>query len=132
MFFEHSKDPVGFLNEIQRVGKAGYIESPDAFMERLTCYLDHRLEITEKKEVLYILKKRNYIQDLEIYELFCNKVSKIFNKFISINPFNFHVRYYWSKKKGGIKYKILNPEYIFDWVPPESNGMKAKKILKVK
>ena len=29
--FEHSQDPVAFLKEIIRVGKAGYIETPDAF-----------------------------------------------------------------------------------------------------
>ena len=44
---EHSKDPAKFLSEIQRVAKAGYIEVPDAFFERLACYLDHRLEITD-------------------------------------------------------------------------------------
>ena len=28
---EHSKDPEAFIKELMRVGKAGYIETPDAF-----------------------------------------------------------------------------------------------------
>ena len=43
---EHSHDPQKFLSELQRVSKAGYIEVPDAFMERINPYLDHRSEIT--------------------------------------------------------------------------------------
>ena len=30
---EHTPNPEKFLSELQRVGKAGYIETPDAFME---------------------------------------------------------------------------------------------------
>ena len=32
---EHSSEPERFLAELQRVAKAGYIEVPDAFMERI-------------------------------------------------------------------------------------------------
>ena len=41
---EHSTDPEKFLAELQRVAKAGYIEVPDAFMERINPYKDHRLD----------------------------------------------------------------------------------------
>ena len=46
---EHSSEPEKFIAELLRVAKAGYIEVPDAFMERLTHYSFHRLEITDKK-----------------------------------------------------------------------------------
>jgi SAM-dependent methyltransferase len=125
---EHSKDPARFLSEIQRVSKSGYIEVPDAFFERIACYLDHRLEITDINNELIIRKKKGYIQDHEVYELGQNKISSIFGKIVSRYPFNFNVRYYWSKETGGVKYKIINPEYEFDWESPATE----KKEVKVK
>lgn len=117
--FEHSADPEKFLNEIQRVGKAGYIEVPDAFMERLTHYGFHRLEITDKDGELVIRKKKNYIQDEEVVDLFYNKARPIFPNWAARYPFHFHVRYYWEKKEGGIKFSILNPECSADWEAPQ-------------
>ncbi len=116
---EHSKDPEKFILELQRVGRAGYIEVPDAFMERLTNYSFHMLEITEKNGELLIRKKNGQIQDEELWNLFKNKARGVAPILFSKKPFNFHVRYYWSKDSGGIRYKILNPEYKFDWEPPE-------------
>ncbi len=43
---EHSPNPEKFLAELQRVAQAGYIETPDAFMERINPYKDHLLEVT--------------------------------------------------------------------------------------
>lgn len=116
---EHSTDPESFISEIQRVGRAGYIEVPDAFMERLTHYGFHRLEITDKDSELIIRKKKHYIQDEEVVALFHNKARPIFPRWVSRYPFHFHVRYYWERKSGGIKYKILNPECPADWEAPQ-------------
>ena len=103
------------MSELQRVATAGYIEVPDAFMERLTAYPFHKLEITEKNETLIISYKKNTIHDEEVVSMFRNKARNIFPKWAKSFPFNFHVRYYWSKDKGGIKYKILNPEVNLNW-----------------
>lgn len=115
---EHSTDPDKFLNEIQRVAKAGYIEVPDAFFERVCSYPIHRLEIREENNQLVIYKKTSSVEDKYLNELFSNKASKVFPELVSKKPFNFHIRYYWSKDDGGIKYKILNPDYKFDWDLP--------------
>ena len=117
---EHSAEPEKFLAEIQRVAKAGYIEVPDAFMERLTHYGFHRLEITDDVDGLIIRKKKGYIQDEEVVELFHNKARPFFPKWVARFPFQFHVRYYWSKDTGGIRYKVLNPECPADWPAPQS------------
>ena len=117
---EHSVQPEQFLSEIQRVAKAGYIEVPDAFFERLGTYSCHRLEITDRNDTLLIRKKRAYIQDQELYELCGAKAGRLLPKWVSRNPFEFHVRYYWSRSSGGIKYRVLNPEYEFDWTPVEA------------
>lgn len=126
---EHSKDPEKFLSEIQRVGRGGYIEVPDAFFERLACYLDHRLEITDIDNELIIRKKQNYIQDVETEKLFSNKVKPIFGKIVSQYPFSFNVRYYWYKNNGGIKYKIINPDYQFDWESPITDKVFRKSTF---
>lgn len=130
---EHSKNPEKFLTELQRVARAGYIETPDAFSERLSCYTFHLLEITDYNGLLMIRKKKNYIQDEEIFKLFCNKVSTFFGDIVSKYPFAFHVRYYWSKENGGINYKIVNPEYDFDWQTPmtEKNITEPNLIEKI-
>ena len=78
---------------MQRVSKAGYIEVPDAFMERLTHYWFHKVEITDKDGMLIIRYKKDYIQDEEVVNLFTNKAQKIFPYWASKFPFNFHVRF---------------------------------------
>lgn len=121
---EHSAEPERFLSEIQRVARAGYIEVPDAFMERLAHYRFHRLEITDTDDAdgLIIRKKKNYIQDEEVVELFCKKARPFFPKWVALFPFQFHVRYYWSKDTGGIRYQVLNPECQADWTAPQMSG----------
>jgi len=128
---EHSDDPAKFLNEIQRVGKAGYIEVPDAFMERLTGYHEHTLEITDKNHELLIRKKNARIQDKELEELFHNKARFIMPELFSKYLFNFHVRLYWSRYTGGIKYKILNSNTNKKWDrnPKKIEGFVEKKII---
>ena len=129
---EHSANPKKFLEEIQRVGKAGYIEVPDAFMERLTHYGFHRLEITDIDDTLVIRKKKNHIQDKEVVDLFKHKARPIFPKWAERYPFQFHVRYYWSKNTGGIKYNVINPEYEFDWDIPTFGKEELKDKFRIK
>lgn len=116
---EHSTDPERFLSELQRVARAGYIEVPDAFMERLTHYGFHRLEISDGPDGLIIRKKKNFIQDEEVVALFHNKARPIFPKWVARFPFQFHVRYYWSKDAGGISYQVINPECDSSWDAPQ-------------
>lgn len=114
---EHSDEPELFLTELQRVARAGYIEVPDAFMERLTCYKDHRLEITERDGELRIRKKRGFVQDPEIYELYTHRAAAVFPELVAKHPFDFHVRYFFDKDTAPLQYRIENPEYQIDWEP---------------
>jgi SAM-dependent methyltransferase len=116
---EHSSDPERFISEIQRVGRAGYIEVPDAFMERVCSYPMHRLEIGESDGGLMIRKKLGPISDPDLSVIASKKISTIFPNLVAKHPFQFHVRYYWSKESGGIKYSISNNEYKFDWNEPK-------------
>jgi uncharacterized protein YbaR (Trm112 family) len=110
---EHSSQPEQFLAELQRVAKAGYIEVPDAFMERINPYSDHRLEITCRDDILIIRKKPAHIVEHETVELYEHRVKPFLTReLIPKRPFVFHVRYYWNEK---IDFKVLNPETDAAW-----------------
>lgn len=110
---EHSSDPERFLIELQRVAKAGYIEVPDAFMERVNPYRDHKLEITVRDEKLIIRKKRAWIDDPAVVELYEDRVKPFMTtELIPSHPFEFHVRYYW---RGKIDFIVINPADDSSW-----------------
>ena len=113
---EHSAYPARFLAELQRVGKAGYIEVPDAFLERINPYRDHRLEITERHGRLMIRKKPAWVVEHDTVDLYEKRVKPLLtNELIPRHPFAFHVRYYWEKT---IDYEILNPQEEVNWETP--------------
>jgi SAM-dependent methyltransferase len=132
---EHSTDPESFLRELERVAKAGYIEVPDAFMERINPYRDHRLEITVRQEKLVIRKKPQWVVDDTLVDLYSDRAKPfIAGNLIPSYPFAFHVRYYWS---GHIDFTVLNPGTDASWKPPEvqaarpkarSNGVRQKVL----
>ncbi len=121
---EHSTDPEKFLRELQRVAKAGYIEVPDAFMERVNPYMDHRLEITIRQGQLVIRKKPQSTVDETLVELYADRVKPLIaGGLIPAHPFAFHVCYYWSEK---IDFVVLNPEVDATWQPPLEQASSAQ------
>ena len=114
---EHSADPENFLRELQRVAKAGYIETPDAFMERINPYWDHRSEVTVRNGVLEVRKKPAWRLDPELVELYEERAKGLIaGSVIPANPFTFHTRFYWTDQ---IPYRIVNPEVDASWAPPQ-------------
>ena len=123
---EHTSEPKKFLDELQRVGKAGYIEVPDALMERLNPYIDHRLEIRAVENKLFIKKKKQSIIDLELKKLYESRAKPLIAGYLIPKfPFSFHVRYYWSNQ---IDYEISNPEVFAGWVSTEDYPIYDKKV----
>ncbi len=121
---EHSSDPEKFIAELQRVAKAGYIEVPDAFLERINPYKDHRLEITLREGVLHITKKKNWVHDADVVALYEPRVKgQLTRLLVPKRPFEFHVRYYWS---GTISYVVTNPEVDASWRPPANDRAPAR------
>ena len=115
---EHSAEPKKFLSELQRVAKAGYIETPDAFMERLNPYRDHRLEVTARDGRLEINKKSNWNIDPALLNLYEAKAKKwITQSTIPSHPFDFHLRYFWSDN---IEFTVINDQCDATWQPPLS------------
>jgi len=113
---EHSANPEIFLRELQRVAKAGYIETPDAFMERINPYWDHRSEVTVRDGELLVRKKTSWQPDSELVELYEERAKNLIaNSVIPSNPFTFHTRFYWTDH---IPFRIVNPEVDASWDPP--------------
>ena len=124
--FEHSTDPEKFLLELQRVAKAGYIEVPDAFMERINPYRDHRLEITVRQGKLVIRKKPTSTVDDVLVELYSDRAKPyVAGKLIPEHPFAFHVRYYWQDK---IDFVVLNPQVDAAWQAPVEQTSPANAV----
>lgn len=116
---EHSTQPERFLSELQRVARAGYIEVPDAFLERVNPYRDHRLEITCRDQTLVIRKKSAWWHEPEVVELYEDRVKPLITgELMPRHPFEFHVRYYWNNQ---ISFQVLNPEVDANWPAPASD-----------
>jgi len=110
---EHMNDPAVFLSELQRVGKAGYIETPNVFFERLQPFNIHCLEVVCVNGVLHIHKKQRPVEDPFLGGLgFLENDAKWKELFFEA-PEMFHVRYFWNEK---IDYTIQNSEISCKWI----------------
>lgn len=119
---EHSADPAQFISELQRVAKAGYIEVPDAFFERINPLLDHHLEITQRDGRLLIHKKPAPVVDHNLVELYEDRAKRFVTSELFVkHPFAFHVRYYW---RGKINFVVVNPEVDAAWFAQETEAPK--------
>lgn len=125
---EHSADPVRFLAELQRVAKAGYIETPDAFMERVNPYRDHRLEVTVRNNRLVIRKKTDWKADPDLVELYEYRAKPwVSRTLIPSYPFDFHVRFYWEDN---IQYDLVNATVDAQWEAPRGSVVTAPSGLR--
>jgi len=110
---EHISEPEAFIREMQRVGRAGYIETPSAIFERLEPHSIHCLEVLNIHGSLRIYKKKQGVEDsfLGTQRLF--KDDPAWAKFFYEAPDIFHVRFYW---KDSIDFVVLNPEVSCEWI----------------
>ena len=128
---EHTDDPSAFLSELQRVAKAGYIETPDGFFERINPYTYHRLEVTSKNNGLLIRKKPSWKVDPEIVEWYEAKLKKNseFQRLLRVAPDPFYVRYYWSDS---IDYVVTNDEDNASWEYPSEIKRPSQEVHSIK
>lgn len=115
---EHTDNPEAFLNELMRVGKSGYIETPDGWFEKLCAFTYHRLEVSEENSSLIIKKKSSWKPD-DISRAWDYKLSKSseVRRLLRANPDLNTMRFYWDNQ---FHYKILNPEINASWDYPIS------------
>lgn len=113
---EHTADPASFLNELMRIGKAGYIETPDAFFERINPFRFHRLEVTDINGKIVIFKKPEWRPHSEWVDMYESKVKDAqFLGYLKKHPAPFYMRLYWQDN---IVYEIRNPQIDANWPLP--------------
>ncbi|MCD5401196.1 class I SAM-dependent methyltransferase [candidate division NPL-UPA2 bacterium] len=106
---EHVIDPVCFLNELSRIGKRGYIETPSLIGEYLIPKKSHRWAILELEQKLVLMRKDEIPYDSFFGDLFQKYVapnSIEFRILMRTHPDLFTIRYEWENE---IHY-IVNPE----------------------
>jgi SAM-dependent methyltransferase len=125
---EHSPDPVNFFAELMRVGKSGYIETPDGFFERLNPFTYHRLEVTDIDGKLRIFYKPSWRHNVEIATEYERKMKDAaFLRFLSKHPAPFYTRFYC---RNSIPYWIVNPGVDVSWPLPEESFRKIESPQK--
>lgn len=104
---EHLKDPLRFVKEVMRVGKAGCIEAPSTLSERLFGWNFHLWFVALSKNTLILTKKK----EGERFGGFFHRLIKeniSFRRFFDENQNKFYTSYEW---KGRIKLKVDRKEH---------------------
>ncbi len=114
---EHSPDQRAFLNEMERVGKAGYIETLAAVREHLMPAPIHRLEVFTDGAKLFIRKKTSPLGDRWVAEAFRRSWGEraAFRHFHRDSPSAIATAYHWQ---GSIDFEIENEEVDAAWPLP--------------
>ncbi|WP_447979724.1 class I SAM-dependent methyltransferase [Candidatus Nitrospira bockiana] len=92
---EHAEDPKQFLAELERVGKAGYIETPSEIAENLFYFEYHRWSLVIRDETLILKRKVPGViwSGNLFHHLF--QTDKAFRFFFHSHPDMFRIKYYW-------------------------------------
>jgi len=104
---EHLPAPESFFKELQRVGKAGYIETPSSLAENLYGWPFHIWEVDVKDAGLTLVPKQKDINKQ------LKKLTKFFDADKNLAEFSrehrnvFYTGYYWENF---IKYKVQYPQ----------------------
>jgi uncharacterized protein YbaR (Trm112 family) len=115
---EHSPEPSRFLGELQRVARAGYLETPDFWVERVFPMTMHRLEVGLEQgphgNQLVIAYKPAAVPDDELARQFLR--TSLDRTIIGrAHPLSLVTRYFWRE---AIHYRIVNPGSVVGWEPP--------------
>jgi SAM-dependent methyltransferase len=119
---EHVDQPAAFLQELMRVAKAGYIETPNALYERLHPFDVHLLEIADHRGKLFIHKKAGAVHDPYLAKLDWLADHPDLATYFRRRPSAFHVQYFWKDR---IDFEVVNPMQSLDWFQPPPPGLAA-------
>jgi len=122
---EHSRDPEKFLSELQRVARAGYIETPSLWGEHVQPLTMHRLEVGVEagsggQQQLIIRKKSAAAPDPVLAEQFRPVIERRLG-LPRLHPEAWVTRYFWKEE---IRYRIVNPEEPIRWETPAADTIK--------
>ena len=114
---EHVVDPAKCLQELQRVARRGYIETPNEIFDYVVPYHDHRNRVSYDGEILRVLKKERWDVERFVDRFGLKRSRQVFDLLI-LNPANLHVCYRWNDH---IEY-IVGEDVIRDGHPENGDG----------
>ncbi|MFH1193059.1 MAG: methyltransferase domain-containing protein [Candidatus Jorgensenbacteria bacterium] len=125
---EHLSEPNLALDELQRVSRAGYIETPGAFTEATIPYAFHFSRCVVDEGVLTITMKSKYDERLE-HDIFLNAI-RCWRELYRLNSKVSLTTFYWKDK---FKYKINGKAFLGKPVDimPEGTQIYNRFIRKV-
>jgi uncharacterized protein YbaR (Trm112 family) len=114
---EHSSEPKLFLQELQRISSAGYIETPGDILELLDPNRSHRLFVFQNHNYLVITKKATWNAFPTVATAWSHLIKRnnAVRKFLAVHEIDMMVKYYWN---GSILYEITNDEVDCSWYVP--------------
>ncbi len=115
---EHVRNPAACLDELNRVARRGYIETPNEIFDYVIPYRDHRNRVSFDGELLRILRKDRWNVERFPERYGSRRARQVF-ALLATNPRNLHVCYRWT---GRIQYTISD-EVIQDAHPAEENAI---------
>jgi SAM-dependent methyltransferase len=119
---EHSRDPAAFLSELERVAKAGYIETPSLWAEHVQPLTMHRLEVGLEqaglRSRLVIRKKTAARPDGLLADQFQALIRRK-PGLEKLHPESWVTRYFWQ---GAIDYRVVNPGDAISWETPKEDA----------
>ncbi len=118
---EHLYDPACAIDEIVRVGRRGYIETPSALMESLYGWSFHKwLVQSQNDKLIFSCKSQNKTYGILPERI---KKSRDFEKLVKRNLDLFLVRHKWQEK---INYRVDSSAYIRHL--PSEKSIELKEI----
>jgi len=133
---EFCKNPKDLLSELSRVGKAGYIESANALLDRFYPHPSRVFEVLKNEQGLFLNKKTNTVNDVYLSKarLFqTNKnwmlISKTFPK-LFFETYNWENRIEYSNFKDKKSEDHISNEMWSDFMIEKQNTPKKTKSIK--
>lgn len=124
---EHVPNPKQFLDELSRVGKRGYIETPHGDYERLRSRRYHLWYVRNEGDILYLKQKRRWNEYPDIHDYF-HKITRlpeyqrIWNKYHSL----FNTTIMWENY---VRYRIEQyDKFDFSKFTKASNDLVHKPV----
>lgn len=102
---EHSPYPERMIMELERISKAGYIETPPAWQELICPYKMHHSRVIQQGDTLVFKLKSQFDETLPLQFEDIEIFLKEFKKYADSNYTGFTVnKFFWKEK---IKYRII-------------------------
>lgn len=124
---EHVEHPGKAINEITRISKAGYIETPNGVIETVEPFVSHIWFVFKNSNKLIFVRKSKKMHEILLKNE--NKFTSVINK--SKDPF---IRMYWKNK---IEYEIIDEykneeKYFSPKIIKLSNKSKNHYVILIK